>query len=196
MITTQKITGTLLLFFISLISLAQTGEGRFAFELNGGISQTIQKLGGAETPTGGGFEAVFHYQVLSHWGIYAGWGWNKFATGSSDFGKNIDFEETGYVWGVQFKNNFSNSSTAYFFRAGGSYNHLELENEDGTIIQDTGHGLGWQLAGGLDLPLGSKLSLIPGIKFNALSRELTTNESTSDLNLKYLSLRLGILKKF
>jgi opacity protein-like surface antigen len=76
------------------------------------------------------------------------------------------------------------------------YNHIEIENEEGDIVQDSGHGLGWQLAGGVDIPLGNNWSVTPGVKFNALTREIETSGNTSDMDFNYISVRVGIIKTF
>jgi len=84
----------------------------------------------------------------------------------------------------------------YYLRAGGLYNHIEVENKEGEITNDTGHGLGWQLAGGFNIPLNSKWSISPGVKFNSLQRDLDLPASIESLNLNYLSARVGVIRKF
>lgn len=174
---------------------AQESDKRFGFEASAGASVATKKLGGSTLNPGVGFEGIFHYRVLPHTGIYAGWGWNKFGADESVFGNNIDFEETGYVFGLQFKHPFGESKTSYYLRAGGLYNHIEVEN-GGDVTHNSGHGLGWQLAGGLDFKLGKNWSLTPGVKFNALNRDVENEGANVPLDLNYLQLRVGILKKF
>lgn len=176
---------------VSISSMAQENSGRFGIELTGGASFATQKLDGASLNTGAGFEGLLHYRVLPHTGLYAGWGWNRFAADN-----NLDYEETGYIMGLQFKHPIGSSAISYYLRAGALYNHIEIENDKGNIIGDTGHGWGWQTAAGVDLPLGSGWSLTPGVKFNSLSRELDQDGVTTDLNLNYLSARLGVMKVF
>lgn len=194
-ISTALMTAMLTLM-VSFATIAQDNEKRFGFELNGGASFATSQPGETSLNTGFGFEGIFHYRFLKHTGVYAGWGWNKFAAESSFAGADIDFEETGYVFGLQFKHPLGSGAISYYLRVGGLYNHLELENENGDIIGDTGHGLGYQLAGGVDIPLGKKWNLTPGIKFNSLSRELEQEGTTTQLEHNYLSIRLGLLKKF
>lgn len=185
-----------LFVLLTLNGLAQDTGSRFSFELGLGPSFPTQNLGGADLNTGVGFEGIFHYRFMPHMGTYAGWGWNKFSADNSFAGNNMDFEETGYVFGLEFKHPIGTSNYAYYLRAGGLYNHIEAEDDDGNITDDTGHGLGWQLAGGIDVPLGGKWSLTPGVKFNALNREFDDGEITRDLDLRYLTARVGILWQF
>lgn len=188
------LSGVFILFFISGI-FAQSSDKRWGFELSAGPSVATQKLGGSTLNPGVGFEGIFHYRFMPYTGIYGGWGWNKFGADESFAGNDRDFEETGYVLGIQFKRPFGESSTAYYLRAGGLYNHIEIE-DGGDVTYDSGHGFGWQLAAGVDFNLGSNWSLTPGIKFNALNRDVRHEGVDVPLELNYVSLRFGLLKKF
>lgn len=181
---------------LTLSSFAQEKEKRFGFEVSGGVSFATSKLGGADLNSGFGGEGIFHYRFMPHTGVYAGWGYNTFSAENSFAGTDIDVEETGYVFGLQYKHPVGVSPVSYYVRAGGLYNHIEIENEAGDITDDTGHGFGWQVAGGVDVPLGRNWSLTPGIKFNSISGDITKESTTTQLDLNYLQLRIGILKKF
>lgn len=175
---------------------AQQGSSRFSFEFAGGPSYANRTLAGADLNIGGGFEAVFHYRFMPHTGAYAGWGWNKFSADRSFAGDDMDFEETGYVFGLQFKHPIGAGNMNGYVRAGGLYNHIEIENTDGDIVEDTGHGFGFQLAAGLEIPVSQKWSITPGIKFNSLSRDLESGSVNRDLNLSYDCLRIGFHRSF
>ncbi len=192
---TKKLLISVLITILSFSAYAQE-QARWGFELSGGSSVAIGKIGDASTKIGGGFEGIFHYRFMPHAGLYAGWGWNSLAANNSFLGNNVNFEETGYVFGLQFKHPIDNSRLSYFVRLGGLYNHIETENTTGDIIHDTKHGLGFQSSVGIDIPLGGKWSITPGIKFNSLSRTIQPIASFDKMNLNYLSLRIGILKRF
>ena len=174
----------------------QEKEKRLGFELSTGASVATKKLGESTLNPGVGFEGIFHYRFMPHTGVYGGWGWNRFGADESFEGTDVCFEETGYVFGLQFKHPIGESKTLYYLRAGGLYNHIEIENADGDITHDSGHGLGWQVAGGIDFDLGKNWSLTPGVKFNSLNRDVENEGVNVPLDLNYLQLRLGILKKF
>lgn len=186
------------IIFLSLIlpAQAQTADSRWGFELSSGLSMATQKLGGAKLNPGLGFEGIFHYRFAQHTGVYAGWGWNRFGADNSFAGSDVCFEETGYVMGLQYKRALGSSPVSWYLRAGALYNHIETENADGDIINDTGHGWGWQLAGGIDLPLGKSWSLTPGVKFNSLTPETSFDGTTRQLDYRYLQVRVGIRKSF
>jgi len=186
----------LLTIVLSYELMAQPNDSRWSFELNGGVSVPATKLNGTELNIGAGFEGIFHYKFLPHFGAYAGWGWNKFSADHTFAGQEVDFEETGYIFGFQYQHPIGESSMQYYLRAGGLYNHIEVENKEGEITNDTGHGLGWQLAGGFNIPLNSKWSISPGVKFNSLQRDLDLPASIESLNLNYLSARVGVIRKF
>jgi hypothetical protein len=38
-------------------------------------------------------------------------------------------------------------------KGGATYNHIETENSEGEIIDDSGHGFGWQAGTGLSLAI-------------------------------------------
>tara|TARA_R110002050_G_scaffold151855_2_gene279101 strand:+ start:30879 stop:31502 length:624 start_codon:yes stop_codon:yes gene_type:complete len=195
----MKTKAFLCIIFVVLISVttfAQENEKRFGFEFSSGASVATQKLAGTSLNTGYGFEAIFHYRILPHTGVYAGWGLNSFSADESFAGNDVCFEETGYVFGLQYKRPFGDSSLQYYLRAGGLFNHVETENTGGDIINDTGHGLGWQLAAGIDVKLGNNWSLTPGLKFNALSRDSEFDEVSRTLDYNYISLRVGVVKLF
>jgi len=192
-----KVLSTLLVITsMSIAGLAQEKQHRFGFEFNAGASMALTKPAGTTLKPGFGFDGVFHYRILSHTGIYAGWGWNRMAATASFAGDDVCFEETGYAFGIQHIQPLTNGPLAVFLRAGGLYKHIEVENAAGDITHDSGHGLGFQLAGGIQLDLGSNWSLQPGIRFNYLSRELDIEGVTEALDHHYLSLRLGLVKMF
>ncbi len=193
---TKGLFALLVLALLSNSSIAQENEKRFGFELSGGASMATSKPGDTKLNPGFGIEGIFHYRFMPHLGVYGGWGWNRFGADNSFAGTDICFEETGYVLGLQFKHPVGSMPLSYYLRAGGLYNHIEIENTDGDIIGNTGHGLGFQLAAGIDYSLGKNWSITPGLKFNYLNRDVEMGGVTTSLNHNYLSLRVGFLKRF
>lgn len=193
---TLKLLSILILVLFTTNASAQDQGSKFSFELNAGPSIALQELVDTDLKTGGGFEGLLHYRFMPHLGAYAGWGWNKFASEETFAGADVDFEETGYVFGLQFKHPINQTSLSWYVRAGGLYNHIEVENSDGDIIEDTGHGLGFHAGTGLDIQLSNKWSIIPSVAFHSLSRDLDGEGINTTLDLTYLSGRVGILKRF
>ncbi len=195
----MKTKGLFALFVLTVLSIngiAQENDKRFGFELTTGASFATSKPGDTKLDPGFGFEGIFHYRFMTHTGVYGGWGWNRFGAENSFAGSDVCFEETGYVFGLQSKHSIGTMPLSYYLRAGGLYNHIEIENADGDIIGDTGHGLGFQLAAGIDYSLGNNWSVTPVLKFNYLSRDVKMDGVTTSLKHSYLSVRVGVLKKF
>ncbi len=194
--TTKGFITLLMIILFTAQAFNQENRKRTGLELNGGISIATNKLEGTRLNAGFGFEGIFHYRLLPHAGIYAGWGWNRFEARHSFAGNDICFEETGYIAGIEYSHSIGASPVACYLRAGGLFNHIETENAAGDIINDSGHGPGWQVAAGLEVPVGTKWTLTPGVKFNSLSRATDFEGVTRNLNQNYVSARIGILRSF
>ncbi len=185
-----------MLVLFTMSGFTQESGKRFGFELNGGVSFATKKIDGTSLQPGFGFEGTFHYRFLPHLGVYAGWGWNRLTADSSFAGNDVCFEETGYVLGLNFRHPIGSPKLAFYLRAGGLYKHIETENADGDVVNDSKHGFGYQLAGGLDLNLGKNWSLTAGLQFNSLSRETEIDGLSKNLDYQYISARIGIVKRF
>lgn len=193
---TRMMMATILLTTLSLTLNAREPMKRFGFELRPGVSVATTKPGDADLKTGVGFEGMFEFRFISNASVYAGWGWNKFASGESFAGTDMDFEETGYVLGVRYTYPINESPLAVFARGGGIYNHIEVENTNGDIVEDSGHGWGWQVEAGVDISMGRKWILRPGLKYQALNRDLEFGSDVHHFDLNYLSLGVSISRSF
>lgn len=186
--TNQFLIMAILLVFTSLNTFAQ---GRFSFELRPGVNFATQKLGQANLEVGLGIEGALAYRFMEHLGIYGGWSWNHFGSDQKINNTNLDFEETGYTYGLQFIHPIGDSKIEYLIRAGGLYNHIEVE-QGNDIISDTGHGFGWQIEGGIALPFGEKFILLPSVRYRELTRDLTLEPMITSVALHYLSAGIGL----
>lgn len=176
------------------------GQERWSFEIRPGVNIPTKDLGDADLKTGYGIEGTFAYRFMPHLSVYAGWGWNKFSSDQSFAGPNVDFEETGYSYGLQFIHPIMQSDINILARAGALANHIEVENSNGDIIADSGHGydagIGWQLEVGVAMPLGERWNLMPSIRYRSLPRDLEIEGVTTPVDLNYLSGGVGIHFKF
>ncbi|MEM8965141.1 MAG: outer membrane beta-barrel protein [Bacteroidota bacterium] len=183
----MKTIATILMSLALFLSVEGMAQSRWAFELRGAIAFPTQELGNADLSTGFGFEPTFSYRFMPHLGAYAGWGWHRFTTDEMMAQGDTDVEETGYTFGLQFIHPIKGTSLSYFVRGGGIYNHIELENDEGDITADSGHGLGWQAEVGIVTSLNDYWSLMPGVRYRALAREIDVENVSTDVNLNYLS---------
>lgn len=176
--------------------MAQENKKRFGIEVNGEVSFVSSDLNGANLNTGLGFETILQYRFMPHTSVYGGWGYIHFNADESFAGSDIDFEQTGYILGLQFLHPIGDTPLSYFVRAGLLYSHIETEDNEGEILSNTGHGAGFQVAAGMEVQLGNNWSLAPGLKYNSLSAETELSEVDYALDLRYLSARLGLVKRF
>tara|TARA_R110002051_G_scaffold325867_1_gene432606 strand:+ start:146046 stop:146618 length:573 start_codon:yes stop_codon:yes gene_type:complete len=182
-----------LLLSMVLMSGVLFSQEKWSVEVRPGVNFPISDFGEANIKTGFGFEAAIGYRFMEHLGAYVGWGYNTFKLEDSNF----DFDETGYTFGFQFIHPLGTSDKlSYLVRAGGIYNHIEIENSNGAIVEDSGHGLGWELGAGINYELGSNWYFRPQIGYRALSRTIELGEITSNIDINYFVFGVGIAKTF
>lgn len=113
----------------------------------------------------------------------------RFTADNSFAGPELDFEETGYTLGLRFEHPMRPTSRfLYRLEAGATYKHIEVEDADGDIIEDTGHGLGYELGAGLLVPLGETWKFAPTLRYRALARDFTIGGTTTSGDLRYVAL--------
>jgi hypothetical protein len=124
--------------------------------------------------------------------IYGGWDWHRFTTDEA-LATVPDIEETGYAFGLRFEHPIGAvGAPAVVLRAGGVYNHIEMENETGAIVEDTGHGLGWDAGAGVAFGVGDRWRAVPGVRFRSLTRDMTMGGITASSDLTYVAFELGV----
>lgn len=186
-------TAVLVVFLINTQSIAQN---KWSLELRPGVDYATKDISGADLGIGYGAELTIAYRFMPHLAAYAGWSWNHFAVDQSFAGIDASFEETGYTFGFQFIHPIGETTLSYLVRLGGTYNHIEIENNSGDIIIDSGHGLGWQAEAGLVIPLGEKFSLLPSLRYRSLNRDIEIDNVNTSVNLNYLSVGVGLSWSF
>ena len=171
-------------------------QDRWDFDIRGGADYATQKLGDADLGLGVGFEGTAAYRFMPHVAAYLGWGWNHFNADQSFAGEDIDFEETGYTFGIQFVHPLGDSPLKYLVRAGGVFNHIEVEDQERDFVGDSEHGLGWQIGAGLMVPLGNQWSLTPSVRYRSLASDIEIDATTTSVDLNYISIGVGISRSF
>jgi hypothetical protein len=184
-----------LIVVLMILMFKGNAQNRFGFRFRPGVSFPTTQREDVNMKTGVGFEFMGSYGFLPHLSLYAGWGWNRFSSDRSFAGSETDFEETGYVFGLMFLHPLPEDLPfAYFLRAGPVYNHIELEDKEGTILSDSGHGFGFQVETGFSFSLSDSWRLTPGIKYQTLSREIPIGGFEYLIDLNYLSVGATLSK--
>lgn len=194
----KRILTFLSIFGIGLFLIAQTAnaQNRLSWEIRTGVDFATQELGNADLNTGFGFDGIISYRFMPHTSLFGGWGWHRFTSESSFAGSDVDFEETGYTFGLEFMHPLGTSQLDYYLRAGGIYNHIEAEDNDGDITSDTGHGLGWQAEAGLAFDIGNRWLLKPGVRYRSLSRDFDIGSNSFETDLTTFNIAVGISRTF
>lgn len=183
------------LFFLILCNLT-VAQNQWTAEFRPGLNFPTDKISGSDVKTGFGFEITMAYNFSKSLGAYAGWGWNEFRANDALGEVNIDFEETGYTFGLQFLYPTGISSLDYLLRAGAIYNYLEAENNSGNKIANTDRDLGWQLEGGVSIDLSGGFNLRPSIRYRSLPGEFEIGTTSTNADLNYISIEVGLAKTF
>lgn len=183
-----------ILFAISMQTVH--AQSNLSWEIRVGADFATQDLGDADLNTGFGFDGILTYKFMEHTSVFGGWGWHRFTSDDSFAELNMDFEETGYSFGLEFLHPLANTSMDFYIRGGGIYNHIEVEDNDGDITADSDHGLGWQAEAGVALNLGNQWMLKPGVRYRSLSRDIDVGNVTTDIDLTYFNLAVGITRSF
>ncbi|MCK7526179.1 MAG: porin family protein [Ignavibacteriales bacterium] len=187
-------TAALILFLLYSANLY--AQDKWSLEFRPGVDYATQDIADADLGLGFGAELTIAYRFMPHLAAYAGWSYNNFAVDQSFAGPDASFEETGYTFGLQFIHPIGESGLSYLVRAGGTYNHIEIENNSGDIIIDSGHGLGWQAEAGLVIPLSEKFSLSPSLRYRSLNRDIEIENVSTSVDLNYLSVGVGLSWSF
>ena len=174
---------------------AVQAQSRFSVELRGGAAWPTADVGDATLETGGGFGFNAGFRLQPHLGVYAGWDWHRFVTDEPFSGGNYDIEDTGYVFGLQFRHPIT-SRVGGWLRGGGIYNHIELEDDAGSIIADSGHELGWEAGGGMLFPIGERFVLTPGVRYRTFSATLDAGDGDVPVDLSYIAAEIGLTYSF
>lgn len=198
---------TLVLLFVAAAywAVPTSGQSRwdrsidhpFSVEVAGSFNHAVNDFPAADLGAGFGGEIALAYRVLPAIDVFGGWGYQHFNADESIFGSDLDLEETGYFLGLGFEPAvFGSRRLQPYVRAAGVYDHVELEDAEGEIIEDTGKGWGYRLGLGVDYAITEHIRLRSGLRFLSLDRDATVDETSGTLELRYVSARIGLAIRF
>jgi hypothetical protein len=169
-------------------------QSRYGIELNGGAAFPTRDLGAAALESGFGSGFIGTLRVLPHLHLYVGWDYQRFVTDERIGTNEYDIDDTGYTFGARFQHPLRKKVDVWV-RAGGLYNHIEMEDSDGDIISDTGHEFGWEAGAGLSVPITSRIAIMPGARYRTYSSTLTVGHKDIDVDLSYVTAELRLAFK-
>jgi long-subunit fatty acid transport protein len=192
----MKRCGFLLITTALIFAFNVKAQEKWSVEFRPGLNFPTNDVGHTDTKIGYGFELTGAYKIMPHLAAYAGWGLNEFKGEDNFLTEDVTLKETGYTFGFQIIHPIGTSLFSYLARAGAVYNHIEIENNSGSFAADTGHGFGWQVAAGVDYEFAPNLALRPMLRYHSLSRDITVENVSTELNLNYISFGIGLAWDF
>jgi opacity protein-like surface antigen len=112
------------------------------------------------------------------------------------FGATADVEDTGYAFGLRYLAPLTGAVKPWL-RAGGLYNHVEIENQEtGDLMADSEHTWGFEAGGGVDIAVNERWSFTPGVRYRRFEPSVRFGGGESSTTLSYFAFDLGIALKF
>ena len=194
-------TTTKILAMTALLTTAVplNAQERWGFEFRANTSVSTNEVASESLGAGLAFEGGVHLRLVHHLGLYAGWDWAHFNPDQSFAGPDMDIEETGYAFGLRWVHPLGGEAgdgPAVWLRGGGTWNHLEVEDAEGDLVADSGHGLGWEAGLGLSVPLAGRWRLTPGVRYRELERPVEVGTVSTDVRLRYVAFEIGFSRAF
>lgn len=169
-----------------------TAQPRWAVGARAGLAVPTQAIEGEDFGAGVGVEGSLRYRIFSSLSAYVGWDWTRFSSGPTLGDDEVDFDETGYAFGLRVEHTFSDEEgPTLWLRGGPTLAGVEIEDVNGDVLADTGRGAGWEVGGGVGLTIGQRWSLAPGIRYRSTSHDVQIDGTSYDFDLGYLSLEAG-----
>jgi hypothetical protein len=178
---------------VGLFTASELQAQRVAVDLRTTYAAATKKFAGSELGTGLGAGATLVYRFRPQLSAYTGWDWLQLRATESFAGSDMDFEVTGYTLGLRFDNRFIPDSDAVFrIEAGVIYKHVEVVNDEGDLIADSGHEPGFEVAGGLAIPVSEGWRLSPTLRFRSLQPTFEFEGLNTKGALRYAALDFGV----
>lgn len=200
---------------LALFAAVGTAEAQspipLAVEVRGGIGFPTGDLGDDEqgaADLGYGFGATGMFTVTPMFGVYAGYSRFSFAADTEELAGgavdnvDVDYNASGFNAGVQasLPAMMGFAGAAPYLRGGVVYHKLEVDLGD-TVLDDvvdddageSDYGLGFEVGGGLDIPLGPTVSVTPGVRYVTYQPDFNDEDET-DVN--YVAADVGLKIRF
>lgn len=185
-------TITLATLFTLLAGAAQAQQaGPISLELRAGVGVPTTSVGVHDVDPGMALGLAAHVRVMPHLDLYLGWDQNHIGFERAVAGFN-EVENCGYGVGARF---FAPSlgRVTPWIRGGASYARLELESDDDDVDGiDSDYAVGWEAGAGAAVALGGRWSLLPGVRYRALSVDMAELGGDVDVNAVIVDLGVSV----
>ncbi len=180
-----------------LLSAGQAAaQGRWTIEVRGGVNFPVEEFLELDLERGFGFEGTIGFDIVPGLGLYGGWDWQRRELEVFPFVQGtVDVEDTGYVFGIRYMPPAGPVSP--WLRAGGIYNHVELEDQAGDIFADSDHTLGFEVGAGLQFRVGESFALTPGVRYRRFEPDVRGGPLPErSVTMSYFTAEVGIAVRF
>lgn len=188
---TKNVLGATALAAVLALAAPAGAQGQLALELRGSINNPMGDFGddeqlGASSEAGLGGDVI--YSLSPNLSVYGGYEQQMF--GCEGCGDDDGATSSGFQGGAKL--------IAYrdgllpWLKAGVVGRKLQLEEDGFEVESDT--GVGFQVAAGVDIPLGDVLWFSPGVRYEAYDAEFDVAGDfvTTEQAVQFLALDLGL----
>lgn len=196
-----------LLAVLSVLALVGAGELEaqrlpIAIEARGGFALPTGEWNDDEgVDNGVGFGANLQFTVTPLFGVYAGW--ERFAFGADGDldGADAEFVDAGGRAGLHLMLPLEGLPVAPFARGGIYYGStvLEIDGAGASLDLESDSSLGFEVEGGVELPLGMVVSLVPSVLFRTHEAEFDALDGSGvdpEQTVSYVVLGAGLKLRF
>ena len=171
-------------------------QDRWTVEVRGGANVNSNQFATTDLKTGIGFGGALGMRILPDLFAYGGWDWQHHRAKAQLFGVSAHVEDTGYAFGLRYVVPVSYRTNPWV-RAGGLYNHVEIEGaSDGLPVADSKHTLGLDVGAGVEVALGSAWRFTPGVRYRRFEPTVRLNGVESSSTLSDVAFDVGMMLKF
>lgn len=181
---------------------AAQGMSPFAVEARAGFAFPTGDFAAddaVESGTGFGVTGVF--RLTPAFGLYAGW--DRYAFEGEDDpefpGVSAEIVDSGLAAGVQLSLPTAGLGLSPWLRGGALYRKAEADvqtGEFGSFGSESDYSLGFEVGGGIGIPLGQVLTFTPGVRYRAYQPEYEDLGVSTEGDVAYVSIDLGLTARF
>lgn len=186
------------LFVLSVVLTASPvfAQARWTVEFRGGGNVTTEQFASVDLEPRVGLEGGVGLRVAPALFVYGAWDWQQHRSKTRLFGAIADVEDTGYAFGLRYVAPVASRAKPWV-RAGGLYNHVEIEDSNaGSMVADSEHTFGFEVGGGLDIALDDAWSVTPGVRYRRFEPDVRRGGIQSPATLSYITYDVGLMLKF